>query len=239
MAVKTVVILLIRAVLCLEFFMRPDSLLAPNATVYGVIMNDQITLDRFGDVSQAPYKGAAKAPILYIKPVNTWCGNGAIIDLPRNENTVEVGAVIGLRMGRDASRLDEDNALDAVKDCVLAADLSLPHDSYYRPAIRQKAFDGALPLLNLPAEILANLNNLTINTFINDDLKDTRKMNNLVRSPAKLLADVTEFMTLFAGDVLLLGVVYKSPLASLGDHIKVEIPGLQELQFSLAKEDQV
>lgn len=215
--------------------MKPDSLLSPDATVYGVIMNDQITLDRLGDVSDAPYKGLPKAPVLYIKPSNTWCANGSVISLPANESSVEVGAVIGLRMGQDAARLNEANALDAVDACVLAADLSLPHDSYYRPAIRQKAFDGALPMRVLSACSAAKLQDLTINTSINGVLQDSRNLNNLLRKPAKLLADISEFMTLYTGDVLLLGVVYKSPVANLGDAIKIEIPGVADLQFSLAE----
>lgn len=215
--------------------MKPDSLLLPDATVYGVIMNDQITLDRLGDVSDAPYKGLPKAPVLYIKPVNTWRANGAVISLPKSETAVEVGAVIGLRMGQDAARLNESNALDVVDACVLAADLSLPHESYYRPAIRQKAFDGALPIKTLSTCGASKLDGLTINTMINDVLQDSRNMNDLLRSPAKLLAEVTEFMTLFAGDVLLLGVVYKSPIASLGDHVKIEIPNVSQLEFSLAE----
>lgn len=216
--------------------MNHDSLLSPDATVYGVIANDQISLDRLGDVSGAPYKGLAKAPVLYIKPVNTWSTDGAIVSLPAAESSVEVGAVFGLLMGRDAARLSESNAMDVVANCVLAADLSLPHDSYYRPAVRQKAFDGALPIKRLNSCSMRDFAAMEIKTYINGELKDTRKMSNLLRSPSQLLADVTDFMTLYAGDVLLLGVVFRSPIAKLGDQVKIEIPNITNLQFSIAKD---
>ncbi len=217
--------------------MKTNSLLLPDATVYGVIANDQISLDRLGDaVQNPPYKGLPKAPVLYIKPRNTWLANDAVVHLPQNATQVEVGAVLGLKMGRDAAQLNPENALDVVSSCILAADLSLPHDSYYRPAICEKAFDGALPFTELHGCAANGINSIEIKTTINGVLKDTRKLDNLIRTPAQLLADVTEFMTLYAGDVLLLGVVYQSPLAALGDSIKIEIPNLATLQFTIAKE---
>ncbi len=217
--------------------MTADSIPSAGAAVYGVIMNDRASLARLGEAaSRPPYGGLPRAPALYLKPRNTWARPGATIVLPRGEDRVEVGAVVGLRMGRDAARLRPESALGHVDACLLAADLSLPHEEYFRPAIRQKCFDGALPITGLAGLAPEHLPDLVLRTRIDDRLADERALSDLVLGPARLLAAVTEFMTLRRGDVLLTGVVYRSPIAAAGSGVRIEAPGLAELAFALAAE---
>jgi 5-oxopent-3-ene-1,2,5-tricarboxylate decarboxylase/2-hydroxyhepta-2,4-diene-1,7-dioate isomerase len=75
---------------------------------------------------------------------------------------------------------------------------------------------------------------LTINTEIDDELIQTFKLSNLIRSPSVLLSDVTEFMTLRKGDVLLLGVQYQAPQAKIGSEVRISCAGFEDLKFSLA-----
>lgn len=214
--------------------MHTETILPPDAAVYGVIMNDPASVSRLGDAArQPPYKELPAAPVLYIKPRNTWAPEGGAVRLPAGERAVEVGAVIGLRMGRDAARLRPESALDAVDACLLAADLSLPHADYYRPAIRQKCFDGSLPMRLLPPRAVRELQSLALRTWIDGERREERRLADLLRAPARLLADVTEFMTLRQGDVLLTGVVYRSPEARTGSDVRVEVPGLARLEFTV------
>lgn len=201
-------------------------------TVYGVILNDTLSVQNIGSLEEAPYKGAPKAPALYIKPANTRVSCSSTVNLPDGEKSVEVAATIGLVMGRAAGRLSVDNALDAVAGIVLAADLSLPHTSYYRPAIREKCFDGALPLSSV--QPLSDISSLVLKTEIDGQLVDTRSLADLIRKPAQLLADVSEFMTLRQGDVLLVGVRYMAPQAKPGSQVTISADGVGSLQFSIA-----
>lgn len=203
-----------------------------SGTVYGVILNDAASVQKIGSLAEAPYKGAPKAPALYIKPANTRAACGAAVNLPGDAKTVEVAATIGLVMGRAAGRLTAENALDAVAGIVLAADLSLPHASYYRPAIREKCFDGSLPLSSVKP--LVDLGQLVLNTEIDGKLVESRSLAGLIRQPAQLLADVTEFMSLRQGDVLLVGVSYQAPQAAAGSQVKISAEGVGSLQFSIA-----
>jgi 5-oxopent-3-ene-1,2,5-tricarboxylate decarboxylase/2-hydroxyhepta-2,4-diene-1,7-dioate isomerase len=202
-------------------------------TVFGVILNDTVSVQKIGSLEEAPYKGAPKAPVLYLKPANTRVGCGATVSLPAGANSVEVAATIGLVMGRAAGRLSAGNALEAVAGVVLAADLSLPHTSYYRPAIREKCFDGSLPMTSVKP--LAEVAGLTLTTEIDGQVVDTRSLNDLIRSPAKLLADVTEWMTLSQGDVLLVGVRYMAPQAKAGSTVRISAEGLGSLNFTIAE----
>ena len=205
-----------------------------SGTVYGVILNDTVSLQKIGALDAAPYQGAPQAPALYIKPANTRLACGASVTLPRGAATLEVGATLGLVIGRAAARLDVANALDVVCGVVLAADLSVPHASYYRPAIREKCFDGSLPIGEvLP---LPDLSTLVLTTEVDGKLVDRRSLADLIRKPAQLLADVSEFMTLAPGDVLLVGVRYQAPQAGGGSRVRISAAGIGSLEFSIVAE---
>ena len=199
-------------------------------TIYGVILNDTKTLATLEpELSQTPYKAPAKAPVLYIKPFNTLNTTG-VVHLPADTDTLEVGSSIGLVIGKTASRLTADNALDALAGMVAAVDLSVPHDSYYRPAIREKCFDGSLVLGDITA--LSDMASLSLSTQINGSLVNTRNLSDLKRDVATLLVDVTEFMTLNEGDVLLLGVEYQAPTAKASDSVQVSVNDASATQLT-------
>ncbi|MEN9670300.1 MAG: 4-hydroxyphenylacetate degradation bifunctional isomerase/decarboxylase, partial [Pseudomonadota bacterium] len=47
-------------------------------TVYGTLLNEKKALAALGEqVHVAPYKAPPQAPVLYIKPRNTWVSEGA------------------------------------------------------------------------------------------------------------------------------------------------------------------
>ena len=128
-------------------FLLSDGL--PLGTVYGVLLNDRATVERLSpEFDSAPYKAAPKAPVLYVKTANTFTPCGADIAVP---GEAEVGAALGLVIGDFEPNLPP--ALDGqaqtainkrVTGCVLLADLSLPHPSYYRPPIKFRNRDGFL-----------------------------------------------------------------------------------------------
>jgi 5-oxopent-3-ene-1,2,5-tricarboxylate decarboxylase / 2-hydroxyhepta-2,4-diene-1,7-dioate isomerase len=56
---------------------------------------------------------------------------------------------------------------------------------------------------------------------------------NLARDARRLLQDVSEFMTLGAGDVLMLGCDLGRPLAKAGDRIEIRAAGFGTLTSTL------
>ncbi|WP_353193943.1 fumarylacetoacetate hydrolase family protein [Pusillimonas noertemannii] len=209
---------------------------APQAgTVYGVVLNDRGSVERMGAaLTEAPYKAQPKAPILYIKPANTFATDGAQVSLPGGAEKVEIGATVGVVMGRPASRVALEDASAFIAGYIVAADLSLPHTSYYRPAIREKCFDGSC-ILGAPvaASRISDPAGLSIRTTINGIDADQFDLASLVRGVPALLRDVSEFMTLSAGDILLVGVKWQAPTAAPGDHVSVISDVLGSIQFSI------
>ena len=209
-------------------------------TVYGALLNDRATVERLSpQFDSAPYKAPPKAPILYIKPRNTFATEGAVVAIPAQPGEVRIDATIGLVIAKPAKGVSVDDALSHVAGFVVVSDVTLPHENYYRPAILQRDRDGFCPISALfKDEAGFDLDNATLSVSINGERAYERSFATLVRPAAQLIADVTEFMTLAAGDVLLLGPGEGSPVARPGDKVKITVPGLGELNHSVVEEKQ-
>lgn len=208
-------------------------------TVFGTLLNYKGALERLGDaVNDKPYSAPPIAPVLYIKPANTFNRYGAEIPMPAGLSRLEMGAALGVVIGKQAVAVDEENALAYVAGYTIINDVSVPHDSVYRPAVRHKARDGFCPIgpWIIDRQEVDTPDDLTIRVFINDKLQQENSTSNLIRSVSRLLADVTEFMTLNPGDVLLVGVPEEAPQAKIGDKVRIEIEGIGSLENFIVDE---
>src|SRR5690625_4601475 len=87
-----------------------------NGTLYGTLLNYQGAFKRLEpSMSEDPYKNPPKAPILYIKPKNTFISHGKAIPLPENVEALEMGAALGIVIGKTATKVAEEEALDYVE----------------------------------------------------------------------------------------------------------------------------
>ncbi len=205
-------------------------------TVYGCLLNYRSALAALGDaVNAPPYLAPPKAPILYIKPPNTLNDPGAPIVLPRGVEAVEIGPALGLVIGRTACRVAEADALDHLAGYTVINDVTLPHASVYRPAIAQRCRDGFCPIGPvLPTT--ADPATLTVRALVNGEVRLEASTSGLVRPAARLLAEVSAFMTLEPGDVLHVGVPHGAPLARPGDKVAVEIAGLGRIENHIVED---
>lgn len=205
-------------------------------TVVGALLNYRGELEALGDtLSAPPYQAPPKAPILYLKPANTRIGHGHEVLLPADVDVVWAGACLGVVVSRTAARVPAKRAADFISGYTIVNDLTVPHASYYRPAIRHKCRDGFCPIgpWVVDREDVPDADGLDITVRINGAIKQRANTSTLVRPVAQLLADVTAFMTLEAGDVLLVGMPENPPLARAGDRIDIEIAHIGTLTTRL------
>ena len=198
-------------------------------TVYGTLLNFRGELEALGTkMNEAPYKAPPKAPVLYVKPANTWSENGAAIPVPARVAEVSVGATVAMVM----------KSATEVAGYVLMNDLSIPHDNFFRPPVKLNCLDGFLGI----GERVRSRNEagdpavFKLEVRINGELKRTVRFSQLVRSADQLLADVSEFMTLGPGDMLMLGCDTDRPRAKVGDRIDIFMPALGTLTNTLVAE---
>ncbi|MEO7390753.1 MAG: fumarylacetoacetate hydrolase family protein [Ramlibacter sp.] len=202
----------------------------PTGTVYGTLLNFRAEQDLLGaKMNEAPYKAPPRAPVLYIKPANTWSADGAQIAVPSRVAQVEVGATVAMVMG----------APGQVAGYVLMNDFSIPHASLFRPPVKFKCLDGFLGVGSrmLSRDEAGDPLRLRVEVRIGAKLVQVVAFDGLVRDPGRLLADVSEFMTLRAGDALMLGCGILPeggrPLARVGDLVELSAPGFGSLANTL------
>ena len=207
-------------------------------TVYGVILNVHQELERLGDaLTRAPYVKPPEAPVLFIKPPNTLLPGGGSVPAPADVDVLQLGATLAVLIGVPACRVPEAQALHHVAGYAAAIDVCIPHPSLHRPPIRQRCRDGFLPIgrWQAPAHSF-DPDNTDIAIEVNGQEELGWSTADLVRSVAKLLADVTAFMTLSAGDVLLVGLPPDPPLARVGDLVTARVAGVGEVRCRLVPE---
>lgn len=210
-----------------------------SGVVYTALLNDPRQVADLGDaVHQAPYKAPPRAPVLGLRPRNTLVGDGAVIAVP--PGGVRTGAGLGLVIGRTACRVAVADALAHVAGYLVANDLCLPMDApnrHYRPAVRQMARDGFCPLgAVVPASAVADPDALRVTLAIDGRPAWAGSTGGRVRGAAQLLAEVTEFMTLQPGDILLLGIGADAPIALPGQAMTAAIDGIGRLHNTLVAE---
>lgn len=203
--------------------------LVKRGTVYGTLMNFRSELDALGPkMNEAPYQAPPRAPVLYVKPANTWTENGGTIPVPACVPEVAVGATVAMVM----------KSAREIAGFVLMNDLTIPHESFYRPPVKFDCLDGFLAI----GDRIRARNEagdpavFKLEVRINGELKQTVRFSQLVRSADKLLADVSEFMTLGEGDMLMLGCDVERPRARVGDRIEIKMPALGTLTNTLVAE---
>jgi 5-oxopent-3-ene-1,2,5-tricarboxylate decarboxylase/2-hydroxyhepta-2,4-diene-1,7-dioate isomerase len=197
-----------------------------NGTIYGVALNDRDHLARMASAFEdAPYHGAPRAPVVYIKPRPCLSEHGAATLMPVEADRLETASALALLFSRDAVRVSPDEVWNCVGATCLALDVSLPETSFYRPPIAQRCRDGFLPIgawrpPHQPAEIV---------TVIDGREAHRWPLSRLARSIPSLVAELSQFMTLRAGDVLLTGLPGDAPQAQLSVEVRVEAEGMPPL----------
>jgi len=215
-----------------------------SGVVVGALLNDPAELAALGEaLHQPPYKAPPQAPVLGVKPRNTWAFDGDAVAVPAEG--VVLAAQLGLVIGLPCCRVPEARALAHVAGYTLALDLHLPLASHYRPAARQRVRDGFCPLgpAVLPAAALAEPEALVLQVQLDGQTVHLAPCAGRSRGVARLVADVSQFMTLAPGDLLLLGAAAGAPLGHAGQQVRVQallhgapVPGLGPLGVQLVPE---
>jgi len=205
--------------------LNSDARYWPQGTVYGALLNFQQEWNlRAPQMSEAPHKGAPKAPVLFIKTANTFTASGDSIAIPSAVAEVDIGANLAWVFGADAKPVA----------CVLVNDVSIPHESYYRPPVKFKCVDGFMGI-GSNARDIAQVKTDSVVLTVKVNGKEVQRVNytDTVRKSHTLLSDISEFMTFQEGDVLLLGSDClpdgKRPRAKVGDMVEISAEGFDTL----------
>lgn len=211
-----------------------------SGTVYATLLNHRRSLAALGEaVAAAPYKGAPKSVVLAVKPGHSLVAPGGAMQVDDSGEALEIGATLGLVIGRTACAVAPADALGHVAGFIVVCDGTLPRESHYRPQIRAMARDASCVI---GAEVVASVavgdpDALAIRVFVDGALVQSTSTAENVRSAARLIAEVSDFMTLRPGDVLLTGSAPDGPRVGAGARIAIEIDGVGRLETRVVRSD--
>lgn len=203
-----------------------------SGNIYGVVLNDAAERERLApQLCEKPYSAPPQAPVIYMKPSSTLLFGSAFVPASTG---LSAATSVALLFARDAARVSESEVAAYVGAMALALDLSIPGESYYRPAVTQKNGDGRLamgafvtPTRPGPIRLLAD--GETIHEW---------SLDRLVRPVEQLVADLSAFMTLKAGDVLLVGLPGDAPTIRASHSLRIEADALPTLELAIRGEKQ-
>jgi 5-oxopent-3-ene-1,2,5-tricarboxylate decarboxylase/2-hydroxyhepta-2,4-diene-1,7-dioate isomerase len=206
--------------------------------VYGVALHA-------GMLAEADAAASAKSvpsfPVLFIKPANTFLANGGTVRLPSSMPEVEACPILAIVFGRDTRSASATEAFDGVAGYTLAIDLTEPGAGLFRPPIREKCRDGFLPIgpYVVAKDAIGSLDEIRVGFEVDGEEVSAFALGGTHALIAKLIEDVSAFMTFRAGDMLLAA---RAPLAArvrAGSRVAAVSEDLGRLECMLTLEEEV
>ncbi|TFD65612.1 fumarylacetoacetate hydrolase family protein [Cryobacterium ruanii] len=165
-------------------------------------------------------------PSYFLKPGTSVSASGTPIERPAGTELLAFEGEIALIIGRSIRRVSPEEGWAAVSGITAANDFGV-YDLRYADKgsnLKSKGGDGFTPLgptVIDAADIQADA--LRVRTWVNGDLVQNDTTAQLVFPFGRLVADLSQLMTLEPGDVILTGTPAGSSVVRPGDVVEVEV----------------
>jgi 5-oxopent-3-ene-1,2,5-tricarboxylate decarboxylase/2-hydroxyhepta-2,4-diene-1,7-dioate isomerase len=171
-------------------------------------------------------------PSYFLKPSTSVAAAGAPLERPAGTELLAFEGEIALIIGRTTRRVTPDDGWAAVAAVTAANDFGV-YDLRWADKgsnLRSKGGDGFTPLGPdvIPAEGLDPAA-LRIRTWVNGELVQNDTTAELVFPFGRLVADLSQLITLEPGDVILTGTPAGSSVVGPGDVVEVEVDAPQDV----------
>jgi 2-keto-4-pentenoate hydratase/2-oxohepta-3-ene-1,7-dioic acid hydratase in catechol pathway len=191
------------------------------------------------DHAEAAGKPKPEEPILFLKPNNTLVGPNDTVRKPKTAKKLDWECEITIVIGKQATNITEADAMAHVAGWTLANDYTERWYQNDRGGTwdKGKCGDDFTPLgpCFVSKDEIADINNVAIWADVNGKRYQDGSSSTMIFKPAFLVSYISEFMTLYPGDVILtgtpagVGMLQKPPLfLNAGDVVKLGISGLGE-----------
>lgn len=177
--------------------------------------------------SRAAQRGRTPAqPGYFLKPSTSLSASATPIERPAGCELLAFEGEIALIIGKDARRVTPEEGWSHVSGVTAANDFGV-YDLKYADKgsnLRSKGGDGFTPIG--PSVLAANLidpNALRIRTWVNGELVQDDNTETLLFPFGRLVADLSQLITLEAGDIILTGTPAGSTTVLPGDVVEVVV----------------
>lgn len=208
-----------------------------NGNVFGIVLNYKCLYEKLqAQFNEKPYVNEPKKPVLFIKTPNTRNTSGNVVIKKKGE-ILQAGPTIGIVIGKSTIRVSKSDAAAHIAGYVVVNELSLPEESYYRPAIKAKCQDGFCVVgTPVAATEVSNLSDLSLKVFVNGELKQEGTTANWIRTPEQIIEEISEYMPLSEGDIILTGTPFGRVNLNAGDEVRIEIDQLGSVTNTIQEE---
>ena len=174
-------------------------------------------------------------PLLFAKWPNALIGTGEPICIPSSCTQPDFEAELGVVIGRRASRVPVDDALDVVRGYFVANDVTARDLQFAdRQWVRSKSLDTFLPVGDvIPAHEVLDPQRLPIRAILNGQTMQDSSTADQIFGVAEVISFISQAITLEPGDLIITGTpsgigAFRDPPIWLqpGDEITIEIDGL-------------
>ncbi len=187
-------------------------------------------------------KQLPQEPYVFLKAVSALLNPRETVKLNRYCTDVHFEAELAVVIGKPCYNTSEKDALDYIAGYTIANDVT---DRVIQKKeltyARAKGMDTFCPLGPYLVHFVdddtnnadMNWKNKTIRTWINGELKQDGNTNDMVFSVPYLIHYVSQFMTLYPGDVILTGTPKGTAALKSGDKVKIEIQDFGILEHAV------
>ena len=173
-------------------------------------------------------------------------GPGAPIHIPRASNVVDYEGELAFVIGRRCRHVPAASAADVIAGYTICNDVSVRDWQMRTPTMTMgKSFDthGPLGPWVVTADEIGDPHALRLRTWVNDDLRQDGKTDDLIFDCFEMVEHLSTAFTLEPGDVIStgtpagVGIAMKPPaLLSAGDVVRIEIEGIGALENPVVNE---
>ncbi|HET6872239.1 MAG TPA: fumarylacetoacetate hydrolase family protein [Sporolactobacillaceae bacterium] len=182
------------------------------------------------DHAKEQNKELPEEPMMFMLSPSAIIGPNETIVLAREGHRIDYEAELAVIIGKEAYRVTEEDAFDYIFGYTIGNDVSDRNlQNFDKQYTRAKSFSTYKPMGPF-VETNLDPKAVSIQLRQNGELKQDGNTRDLIHSIPKIMAAVTEVMTLYPGDVLLTGTpAGVGPLAA-GDELEITIEGIGTLK---------
>jgi len=176
-------------------------------------------------------------PVIFMKPDTALLKDNKPFYHPEFSQDIHHEIELVLKVCKEGKHISEKFAADYYDEIGLgidftARDIQARHKEKGLPWELAKGFDGSAPISNfLPKVQFADLYNLNLKLDINGQTRQDGNTKDLLFSFEKLIAFVSQYITLKKGDLIFTGTPEGVSAVKQGDHLEGYLEGQKLLDF--------
>ncbi|MGD9941932.1 MAG: fumarylacetoacetate hydrolase family protein [Burkholderiaceae bacterium] len=205
--------------------------------------------DHLRAVGRTDFNKSDNYPAFFMKPPSTALVGPGDIRYPSESKQFDWEIELAAIFGRRTRRVPVERALDYVAAYAVGLDMSardMQRNARHFAKMDLclgKAFDDSCPLgpYVVPAQFVGDPQKLSLKLWLNDRIEQDSSTGHMIWSTAEQIAEISKFITLEPGDVLLTGTpagtgIEQNRYLSIGDRIDAEIADFGRLSVRVVAE---